>query len=199
MDVANFPNTQTDTREVAGQRLKSFIERSVIEILDEMSATEVWKKICDYPNYEISSFGRVKKGERLLAPSINKYGYLTVSLCCNSHCASFRIHRLVAIAFLGRPPFAGALIAHNDGQRTNNVINNLRWASALENQADSVRHNTRVRGSHVRGSKLIETDIPNIRRRIQNGEPYPLIANDYNVSISTICLINKERTWRHVA
>lgn len=36
MDVANFPNKQTDTREVAGQRLKSFIER--IERMEQEKA-----------------------------------------------------------------------------------------------------------------------------------------------------------------
>ena len=47
---------------------------------------EVWKDIINYPNYQVSNMGNVrrktKKGYHLLKPNIDKYGYAIVNLSC---------------------------------------------------------------------------------------------------------------------
>ncbi|AXV72811.1 hypothetical protein CJO75_01120 [Ralstonia solanacearum] len=52
------------------------------------------------------------------------------------------IHRLVALTFLGPPPSRQHEVAHNDGNRANNIVTNLRWATHAENVADTFRHGT---------------------------------------------------------
>ena len=53
---------------------------------------------------------------------------------------SVKAHRLVALAFLGPSPFPRAHVAHYDGDKTNNHVPNLRWATPAENEADKRRH-----------------------------------------------------------
>ncbi|PJK30143.1 hypothetical protein CVT23_09160 [Minwuia thermotolerans] len=150
------------------------------------------------PGYEVSSWGRVAgKRARILAHA-RTHGYHVVCLTRDSQSFNRRVSRLVADAFLGPPPFDDALVAHNNGDKDDNRVSNLRWASALENQADRTRHGTRLCGSKANGAVLSEADIPAIRRRADGGERYADIADNFGVSISTVYLIRKRRTWTHV-
>lgn len=167
------------------------------DILAHWDAVETWIGIDSRPEYEVSSWGNVRRGERVLR-TVKTGKYWIVSLSTNGKTTTARVHRLVIEGFIGKPPFDGAIAAHNDGDTSNNRVINLRWASALENQTDRVRHNTKTRGSDVFGAKLDEKTIPIIRQRIANGERYPSIASDYGVSVSAICQIKLQRTWTHV-
>lgn len=170
---------------------------SLSEIIAQWDAVETWLQIDGHPDYEVSSWGRVRRGARVLRPNAGGR-YLFVSLSTNGIATTHRVHKLVINAFIGPAPFLDALAAHNDGDTSNNRASNLRWASALENQADRIRHDTKIQGSEVFGAKLDEAAIPRIRERIESGERYPSIARDYGVSISTISLIKLQRTWTHV-
>lgn len=169
------------------------------DIVAHWDAVEVWADVEGHPGYYVSSWGNVR-GPRVVLKTGDLRGYKTVCLWSSEKNlkTSARVHRLVALAFIGPAPFIGAEVAHNDGNRSNNRVSNLRWASALENQADRIRHETKIQGSEVFGAKLDEAAIPHIRERIKNGERYPSIARDYGVSISTISLIKLQRTWTHV-
>lgn len=168
---------------------------SIAELIAEWAAVETWRPIEWAPNYKISSWGRVRGPRTDLLTSMDD-GYPHVSVVTGTQIKTSRIHKLVALAFLGPPPFEGAQIAHNDGNKLNSRVDNIRWASAVENQADRLRHGTHICGSDVVGAKLVEEDLPLIRQRIASGERYRFIAADYGVSISTISLIKKNRTWR---
>lgn len=172
-------------------------QATIAEILAHWDAVETWKPIEDFLAYQVSSWGRVRRGSTVLRAA-KTARYLVVSLSDGKRKATGRVHVLVARAFLGPAPFSSALVAHNDGSTDNNRVSNLRWASALENQADRERHDTRTRGSEVFGAKLTENQIPFIRRRIAAGERYPSIARDFGVSISTVSLIKRGRIWQHV-
>lgn len=171
--------------------------KTVAEMLAYWDAVETWNAIDGHPDYEVSSWGRIRRVERFLRPNADAR-YQFVSLSTKGVTSTHRVHKLVINAFIGPAPFVDALAAHNDGDTSNNRASNLRWASALENQADRIRHDTKIQGSEVFGAKLDEAAIPHIRERIRNGERYPSIARDYGVSISTISLIKLQRTWTHV-
>lgn len=75
-----------------------------------MSDKEEWRIIEDYPNYMVSSFGRVKsisridksnkkRKEKMMKLTVNRCGYVTVSLI-NGNRKTVTVHRLVAKAFI---------------------------------------------------------------------------------------------------
>ena len=99
---------------------------------------EEWRPILGYEeSYAVSSIGRVKSisrkrangatlKEKLLQPGINKYGYCSVSLCKNGLIKQYKIHRLVAIAFLPNPKEL-PLINHKNEIKNDNRVENLEW------------------------------------------------------------------------
>jgi len=101
---------------------------------------EEWKTISGFENYEVSSFGRVRKGDRILKPSTDKTGRKQVQLYKESVQTSIRIHRLVAEAFLETGQ-TGQVIDHIDRNPSNNHVSNLRWCSRSDNNRNVKRKN----------------------------------------------------------
>jgi hypothetical protein len=101
---------------------------------------EIWKTIENYPNYEISNFGNVKrkqgyqcKIERILIPLNNGNDYMNVGLSKDGIKKREYVHRLVAEAFLGTPKIK-LEVNHIDGNKLNNQLSNLEWVTRSENQ-----------------------------------------------------------------
>lgn len=106
--------------------------------------------------FEVSNLGQVRglattariKGggtrvvpERMMKPRVNGDGYWVVDLSHNSKSIVARVHRLVALAFLGDPE-PGQEVCHRDGDRLNPALENLRWGSRSDNVRDAVEHGT---------------------------------------------------------
>lgn len=91
--------------------------------------------IKDYPNYYITSTGKVlsayKKGEEL-AVRIGKQGYAYVNLYNENGRKTKKIHRLVAETFIPNP-LNYPQINHKDGNKLNNRVENLEWCNASQN------------------------------------------------------------------
>lgn len=84
---------------------------------------------------------RVSPG-RVLRAAAGSAGYLQVCLARDGAKATHHVHRLVAAAFLSATWFPGAQVCHNDGDRRNNHVSNLRWGSLSDNIQDCVKHGT---------------------------------------------------------
>ena len=101
---------------------------------------EEFRKIEDYPMYSVSNFGnvRMEKNGKLMKQRINPVGYKIVGLCPKPFTKqeTIRVHRLVAIAFIPNPENKRN-VDHIDNNRTNNNIENLRWATNSENGFNS--------------------------------------------------------------
>jgi hypothetical protein len=120
-----------------------------------------WRPVVGWEGlYEVSSGGQVRSVDRIIttASGDRRYrgqllkraahpvrGYLSVTL---AYGVRRNVHVLVAEAFRGARP-DGKQVAHWDGDPTNNVTFNLRFASPGENQLDAVRHGTHYRASRV--------------------------------------------------
>lgn len=92
---------------------------------------EEWRTIEGFPNYQVSSLGRVKRNNKMLRSRNDKYGYPRVNLYKNSDKYTKTLHRLVAEAFILNPEFKPT-VNHIDEDKTNNKVSNLEWATMKE-------------------------------------------------------------------
>ena len=111
-------------------------------ILPAPGEEEIWKTHAVYTEYEISTFGNVrrKSTQHMMTASINGRGYSVVHLRAgieNKNGKYLRVHRLVAETFLGEAPDSNYECDHLDRDRQNNYVGNLRWATHPENMANS--------------------------------------------------------------
>lgn len=97
---------------------------------------EIWKTIKSSPNYEVSNFGSIRniKTGNVLKVATNNSGYKLVCLSNNNKKQTGYIHRLVAEAFIDTNlDTRFSVVNHIDGDKSNNTINNLEWATYTDN------------------------------------------------------------------
>lgn len=169
--------------------------------------SEEWRAIPGYPDYQASSYGRIRSLKRatarVLSPSLNK-GYLHVCPCYGGRATSAPVNRLVCLAFHGAPPGPEYEAAHSDGNRGHNTPENLVWKTSKDNHADRVQHGTDAKGSRNGRAVLTEEDvnfvlsvyIPGTGRR--NPGNSRLLAGIFGVAQSAIQRIARGDTWSHV-
>lgn len=129
------------TVHAAGERV-NLDRRSTMDNLTPVSVSpqeEIWKPVLGYEGiYEVSNLGRVKRigtGRILRKCTSGKYPF--VILTYNSLSANFRLHRLVAEAFLGARP-TGMQINHIDGNKQNPCLENLEYVTPSQNVCHSI-------------------------------------------------------------
>ena len=101
----------------------------------------MWKKII-YNNittdYSISDSGEVRKDTTNYVMKLQiQQGYNHVTIQINGKPKRFRVHRLVAEAFIPNPenkPY----VNHIDGNRQNNLVENLEWVTPAENTQHAI-------------------------------------------------------------
>jgi len=169
-----------------------------------MQSLESWRPVAGWPEYEVSSEGRLRSlfcsgGRRRRAPRVlvggrDKDGYRKVVLCFSNVRRCERICCLVAEAFLGPRP-DGMVIRHLDGVNNHDAAANLAYGTQQENIADQERHGTRMRGETHPHHILTEQDVLAIRA---SEEPLRVLAGRYGVAECTISAVRTGRNWRHV-
>lgn len=104
---------------------------------------EIWRDIVGYEGlYQVSNLGRVRSMDRydnlkhfrkgkILIQHIYT-GYLYVSLCKNGKIKMYRVHRLVAMAFIPNPNNLPQ-VNHKDENKQSNIVENLEWCDARYN------------------------------------------------------------------
>lgn len=108
--------------------------------MSQQQSTRIWMDIPSAPCYQVSDDGYIRslpdidhRGQfmsgRILKPKLNAKGYLTLQI----RGKSYRVHRLVAGAFVPNPN-GKPQVNHRDGIKTNNRADNLEWSTNGENQ-----------------------------------------------------------------
>lgn len=94
--------------------------------------------------YQVSNTGKVKSlnynrtgKAQILSLKSDKDGYLGIGLCKDGKCKPYKVHRLVAQAFISNPNNYPQVM-HLDGNPTNNNVNNLAWGTAKMNNNEPI-------------------------------------------------------------
>jgi hypothetical protein len=158
---------------------------------------ERWKPVSEYEGlYEVSDLGRVRtiKSGWIKTQTMNKRDRrLYMLLWKNNIYQLFKVHRLVLFTFVGLPP-RGHEACHNDGDPHNNKLDNLRWDTPANNQADRVKHGTSNRGEQCGTSKLTQTEVKAIRADTRKQK---YIAAEYGIQQSQVSRIKNLKRWHY--
>lgn len=154
----------------------------------------LWKPFRLSPNYAISNTGRVWSHitGRELKPYLSSGGYPAFTFA-KKH---YVIHRLVAAAFI-REPMEGEVCNHKDFNKTNNHVDNLEWVTPLQNTRHFLEGRPEVREAHIRKCrKLTPSQAAYVRASFNEGTPYRVLAQDFQVNRDTILKIVQGRTYK---
>lgn len=175
---------------------------------------EEWRVIAGFSMYEVSDWGRVRR----VAPGSStqtgtmatpvprpsprrrhRNGYPLVCLQCKGGGQiTRRVHRLVALAFLGDPPEARPHVNHKNGVRTDNRAVNLEWCSPDENVEHSVQTGLQKRGSRLPYAKLDEDKVLRALILILAGWQRKEVGALFGVSGHAIVNALNGKAWSHV-
>lgn len=136
----------------------------------ESYPNEEWKSLdfMGYPNYDVSNLGRVKSLERqtwnhqgyvtrnarILRQAKNKSGYLQAVIYQDKNPNIYRVHRLVAMAFIPNPDNLPQ-IDHINTIRTDNRVENLQWTTPKGNSNNplTLKHSSQAQKGKKAGEK----------------------------------------------
>lgn len=169
-----------------------------------------WRPCLGLPTYEVSEYGDVR---RTVWSKTRKAGHIPSGHVCNGYRryklvtpAGKRVllaHRLVLEAFVGPASTSKHQCAHGDGDRQNNHISNLRWATPKENIGeDRRRHGRGPTGERNPHAKLTADKVRELRREYL-GLPKRLgavtaLRERYGIGKSGFESIIRRKTWAHV-
>lgn len=149
--------------------------------------------------YEVSSLGNIRTADgKPRIASMNDSGYLVVTLSAYGWNKSFKVHRLVAAAFIPNPSNKPE-INHLSGDKADNRVVNLEWATAEENIEHSVAMGLPPSGAGHSAAILTPMAVRAIREKRAAGVKRQALADEYGVSIDTIKAVITRRIWKHIA
>lgn len=155
--------------------------------------SEQWAPVIDWPAYEISTHGRVRRDGQNIA-TFTVRGYPAFNVCDGHLRKSLRVHREMARVFLPNPDTA-PIVRHLDGNSSNNQLHNLAWGTAQQNEFDKRTHGRALLGVRHHQHKLTEEQVRAIRKI---DAPPKALAACVGVRYETINNIKVGKTWRHL-
>lgn len=165
---------------------------------------EIWKEIKGFENeYEISNLGNLRSKERKVnhyrsgffrfyksqpkKTRIGNDGYFKCSLKKDGQRFDFRVHRLVAEAFLENKENK-KIINHINGIKTDNRVENLEWCTESENTAHAVKN-------RLIKTKLTDNQVLEIfKSKLSNRK----LGKQYGVNGSIIWRIKNKKAYKHL-
>ncbi|WP_282068674.1 HNH endonuclease [Olleya namhaensis] len=173
---------------------------------------ETWKPvifdqiISEQIKYKISNLGRLCKvvdGVDVLIEKpypINGYSTIPVFKKDGKRTARY-IHKLVAQHHLEKPEDA-KFVLHLDYDKSNNIIENLKWATKREKEVHQFNNpHYKTRKKVIPTSKLTETEVIRLKKRLfdpKRRTRLKILARQFGVSEMQLHRIKTGENWGHV-
>lgn len=152
---------------------------------------EIYRTIEGFSNYEVSNLGNVRNNitSRIMKQQLNQNGYKVITFQNKEMKKTYKIHRLVALAFLHNP-MNKPLIDHIDNNKQNNNASNLRWATIAEN-----RFNSKISSHNTSGNKgvVFEKNTNKWRARIECNKRIYCIGRFDTKEEAIVARVNKAK------
>lgn len=154
-------------------------------------------KIDGYENYFITEDGKVWNGKKFINQWVDNVGYRQVVLFKNGKKKYYRVHRIVAEHYLGKP-IEGKCVNHIDGNKLNNNVENLEWVTNRDNIQHGYDNN--LYQFKTRSHPVI------VRRKINNEEMWEFksirsLSEELGLNRKTVTSIlkgNKENNYEYL-
>lgn len=164
---------------------------------------EKWNEVVDYPNYEISTQGNIrrwdnKKGEVKVstAPAPT---YLMFNTWVNKKYKKLYVHREMMRAFNPTEDPNLTHVCFKDNNIYNLNLENLYWSSQNKRMRRRFKEGGYARGQEHHRAKLTDEDVIKIRA-MWDSEQYTqkVIAEKFGIHVSTCANIISKRFWPHI-
>lgn len=163
-----------------------------------------WREISFARDYEISEYGVVRRLSigcntypgKVIKPSRDR-NYPQLKLTIDSSVKGFKVHKLVALVFIGPQPFPKAQVAHLDGNGLNCHHTNLAWKTASQNQMDKHLHGTMPMGENHPRAKITE-DVARKIKALRGVFSEGAVARMFGITRWNAWAIMSGRTWKHL-
>lgn len=175
-------------------------------VFDGRGAREEMRPVPGLPGYLVTATGAVystiaTKGAwaKRLRPKADRDGYLTIEATTGEGRKNLRVHRMVALAFLGAAPGDRHEVRHLDGDPANNGVGNLAWGTHAENMADRAAHGRNPKGARNGRARLDAPAVGVVRALLARGRTMPVVARHFGVTTGAIAEIARGDNWPDVA
>lgn len=135
------------------------------------------KTIMGFEEYLITTCGKVwsLKSKRFLKNQTDRYGYYYVHLQTKGKEKKYKIHRLVALAYIPNPENKPQ-VNHIDGNKLNNSVSNLEWVTAKEN----TEHAWKTGLQKMTDEQRAKISSTRIRNRLSKGKNNPMYGKKFS-------------------
>lgn len=160
---------------------------------------EIFKDIEGFEGiYKISNYGRIINNKKIRKTKPDFFGYEFIILQKNGIRYRKKVHTLVMYTFVGERP-DGLHCCHNDGNKMNNKLVNLRYDTPSNNERDKKIHGTGKQGERHHNHKLKSIDVIEIRKLLsENSMTQVEISKIYNITNKMVSRIKLGLNWKEI-
>ena len=159
-----------------------------------------WRTIENYERYEISENGDVRNKNTgyVMKKRLTFDGYVKATLTESGKSKDFRVHRLVAEAFIPNPE-GKETVNHKDGNKENNHVDNLEWATRSEQNTHS--YSLGLKRPVYTTRKLTDEQVREIRKTYKRGSKEygsGALSKKYGITDANILKIVRGESYKNV-